>query len=69
MFSRSTYRNDPFRSSRKRKRKRNINKNRDISTKSRLKESMKGSWYEQDGVPHERSSDMLHCQHPVAKEN
>ena len=25
--------------------------------KSLLKESMKGSWYEQDGLPHERSSE------------
>ena len=57
MSSCSNYRNDPFKSNRKRKRKKNINKKLSTPTKSYLKESMKGSWYEQDGLPHERSSE------------
>ena len=57
MFSRSNYQNDLFRSSRKGKR--NINKKLDTPTKSYLKESMKGSWYEQDGLPRGRSSENI----------
>ena len=53
MSSSSNYRNHQFRSSRKRKRKRNINKKLHTPTKSCLKECMKGSWYVQDGLPHE----------------
>ena len=31
-----------------------VNKKLDTPTKSYIKESMKGSYYEQDGLPHER---------------
>ena len=44
------------RSTRRRKRKININKKLDRYTYYELFQSMKGSWDEQDGLLHERSS-------------
>ena len=44
------------RSTRRRKRKININKKLDTYTYYELFQSMKGSWDEQDGLLHERSS-------------
>ena len=45
-----------LRSTRRRKRKININKKLDRYTYYELFQSMKGSWDEQDGLLHERSS-------------
>ena len=57
MSSRSNYQNDPFKSNIKRERETNINKKLNTPTKSYLKESMKGSWCEHDGLPHKRSGE------------